>query len=146
MNNLPNGFLEREQLEAIVHNQQHEINLLRQNRNFDRNLDLFFYITNAILLSASGFLVLITKFKSDDFVTFSIFLSLGFFIGSIFRAYIRKKKYNEDYLTNDELVVFPESIKHISTDSLKLRITECVNIENYELAILLRNELKKRIK
>lgn len=146
MSNLPNGFLEREQLEAIVHNQQHEINLLRQNRNFDRNLDLFFYITNAILLSASGFLVLITKFKSDDFVTFSIFLSLGFFIGSIFRAYIRKKKYNEDYLTNDELVVFPESIKHISTDSLKLRITECVNIENYELAILLRNELKKRIK
>lgn len=138
-------FTEREELEKKIKEQEYEINLLRQSRTFDRYMDLIGNAIALVLLIASEIICITTKFKYDSFVTFSISLCIGMFIYGTINSYNRLKKKNEDNISDAMIMMLPKLVKDISTGSLKLRLSKAVDNENYDLAIIIRDELKKRI-
>lgn len=140
-----NKFTEREELEKKIKEQEYEINLLRQSRTFDRYRDLVGNAIGLILLIASDIICIGTKFKYDSFVVLSISFCIGMFIGETVNSYKRLKKKNEDNISDAMIKMLPKLVKDISTDSLKLRLSKSVDNEDYDLAIIIRDELKKRI-
>lgn len=140
-----NKFTEREELEKKIKEQEYEINLLRQSRTFDRYRDLVGNSIALALLIPSGIICIGTKFKYDSLVVLSIFFCIGMFIGGTINSYRRLKKKNEDGISDAMIKMLPKLVKDISTGGLKLRLSKAVDNEDYDLAIILRDELKKRI-
>lgn len=140
------NFKDREHLENEVSNLKEKVNLLLQNRKYERKFSLVVYFGFLISAIIADIIVIKNNFNGDRYISFFLGTMIGYFGSKIIYCYMGMKKYNEDDLTNEEIEVMPESIRYISTGSLRVRIKQCVKKEKYELAAMLRDELKRRIK
>lgn len=140
-----NNFTERQELEQTIESQKLQINLLLQSRNFDKKFHFSFNVIMSIALLICVCIIIKNGFKGDLFVVFFTVGAVGVFMSNSYLSYRRIKVHNEDYIDNYYLKLFPKAIKDISTDSLKIRLNQILETEDYELAALIRDELKTRV-
>lgn len=140
-----NNFLEREQLEQIISNQNYQIEQLRCDRHYYKKFDFVLNVFLSLALFIAFFIVMYHRFKGAIFVGTVIGIVTAYLISESYFCFRRIKTKNEDYIHNDYLKSFPDAVKHISTDSLKVRLSQTIETEEYELTALIRDELKKRI-